>query len=211
MTFIKVLANLFSALFHPLWMPTLGFMLYIVGNPWLFGNYQPEHKIFEIVRILILTAVLPGFTILLLYALKFISNTDKINRDERILPYVSSGFFYIVATVFFIKTNDHSFLQAIMLGATIAIFTGLIINTLFLKISMHASGTGGLVAMVMILMPIASQDMTCAFYGALLIAGIVGSSRLAIHAHTGKEVLSGYFLGFVSQLMAYMIITIFAA
>lgn len=206
MIIVRALARLFSAIIHPLWMPTLGFSLFMIANPWRYGNYDQVQKLIWLSPVFVYTAMLPGLTILMLYAFKFITATDKIKRDERVLPYVATGFFYIVATVFYMRQNEEPFLVAILLGASIAIFLGLIINTLFLKVSMHASGAGGLVAMVMILIPIASTNVTWAFFVALIMAGLVGSSRLAINAHTGREVTLGYFVGYLSQWIAYSIV-----
>ncbi|MBK8663664.1 MAG: hypothetical protein IPN18_18460 [Ignavibacteriales bacterium] len=40
----------------------------------------------------------------------------------------------------------------------------------------------------------------------IVIAGVVGSARLFLKAHTREQVYSGYLLGFLSQLIAFNII-----
>lgn len=202
---MRFFANFFSWFFHPMLIPTIGFGIFILANPYFFSAYAPRDISFELLRVFLLTFFFPAFTVMLLVQLKFVSNYELPKREERIIPFIATGFFYIWTFYVYYNVGAYSAYQAILLGASISIFLGLLINVLFFKISAHASGVGGLVAFVMILLPIAQLNMTPIFLLSILAAGLVGTSRLYLKAHTGREVLSGYFLGYFSQWLAFMI------
>ena len=206
MRLLRPLAIFFSAVFHPLLVPAFGFALYLFANRYLFANYDMAHKGFELGKVLLLTAFFPAFTISLMKALGFIQSVDLRRRDDRILPYVATGFFYIWAYVVYRKTFEPEVLQAILLGSCIAVFVGLMLNSIWDKVSMHTSGMGGLVAVVMLMAPVVSDDLTPFFYAAVLAAGIVGSARLYLQAHTPRQIVGGYLVGYISTYVGFLIV-----
>ncbi len=205
MKFIRFLAHLFSTVFHPLLIPSYGFAVYLFSNRYLFSGYALPQKGFELLKVFLLTAFFPGFSIALMAALKFIEHTNLRRREDRTLPYIATGFFYIWAYVVYHRTQEPAVFQAMLLGACISVFAGLLINLLWGKVSMHTSGAGALAAMVMFLVPIVSDNIIGLFYVAILAAGLVGSSRLLLKAHSGQEVLAGYLLGYLSSWAGFTI------
>ena len=206
MRFIRFLAQLISSVFHPLLIPTYGFAVYLFGNRYLFSAYALPQKGFELLKVFLLTAFFPAFAIALMAALKFIEHTNLRRREDRILPYIATGFFYIWAYVVYRKTNEPAVYQAVLLGACISVFAGLMINSLWGKVSMHTNAAAALATTVMFLVPMVSDNIIGVFYIAVLGAGLVGSSRLALQAHTGREVLAGYALGYLSTWAGFKII-----
>ncbi len=112
-----------------------------------------------------------------------------------------------------------AFLIAV-LGATIGLFTCFFIN-LFFKISLHATGIGGFVGMVLITMwqySFGTISMTLPLLGAsqvsinlvllisILLAGLVGTARLWLKAHQPKELYAGFALGLFAQYLALKIL-----
>ena len=105
-----------------------------------------------------------------------------------------------------------------VLGATIALFMAFFIN-IFSKISTHTAGMGGLIGMVVITMLLYSYDsftVNTNLFGAfemtmntvlmivILLAGMVGTARLILDAHTNKELYMGFFVGIFSQFVALL-------
>jgi membrane-associated phospholipid phosphatase len=76
------------------------------------------------------------------------------------------------------------------------------INILVLKISMHTTGSGGMIAMMLILTPYTEYNALWFIVAAILIAGCVGAARLALKAHSEREVYYGYLSGFFSFMVA---------
>jgi hypothetical protein len=91
-----------------------------------------------------------------------------------------------------------------VLGATIALFTAFIIN-LFSKISIHAVGMGGMIAMVMMAVlsvPYNYESNLHVLPIAVLVAGLVGTARRVLGAHEAADIYGGYFIGFFAQFVA---------
>lgn len=196
----KIFGHFFSILFLPLLLPLYGTIYVIYTNPYLFPDVSTSG--ITLIRVGLLTFFFPAITIALLAALKFIKSVNIYDRQERIIPYIASGFFYIWAFAVFSREGFNSQITFILLGSTIAVFIDFLINILVTKVSMHATGAGGMVAVIMILMPYAYVDVLPIFIGTIICAGCVGTARLVLKAHTEREVFLGYMTGFFSFMVA---------
>ena len=108
----------------------------------------------------------------------------------------------------FFKEGFNTQLTYILLGSTIALFVDFLINILVIKVSMHTTGAGGLIALVLVLFPYSMVNAFPVLLGAVLIAGCVGTARLALKAHSEREVYLGYLTGFFSFMLAANIIPV---
>lgn len=201
----KVFGHFFSILFVPLLLPLYGTMFILYFNPFNFPD-KAENTL-TLMRVGILTFFLPSVTILLLVGLKFIKSLNIYDRQERAIPYIAAMFFYIWAFYVFYKENFNPQITFILLGAAISVFLDFIINLLVIKISMHTTGAGGLVAMVMLLSPFTYYNPLYIFMGVIVIAGCIGAARLALKAHSEQEVYFGYVSGFLSFMIANIFFT----
>jgi membrane-associated phospholipid phosphatase len=96
-----------------------------------------------------------------------------------------------------------------LLGAAISIFIGFFIN-IFLKVSLHAIGVGSFFAVTLIILKYSDYNLTLLIIGSIIVAGVVGSARVALGAHEPKEVFLGYLVGFTGQFIAFNVIPMFA-
>lgn len=160
--------------------------------------------------------------ILMMKALGLVKSLEMEDKFDRILPLIITGLFYLWLFVN-IRKNDNipSVFTFFVLGSTISVFLALIINN-FSKISLHAIGLGGFVAVITVItfqwtygfvdipIPILNMEFRLSdrfiLMIAVLLAGMVGTSRLYLKAHKSDEVFGGYFVGILSQMIAYIII-----
>jgi hypothetical protein len=217
---LKISAQILSVICHPLLMLTYMLGLLLIVNPYLFGiNSASEGKLL-VIRVFATTFILPAFAIFLMHRLKLISSIEMTDKQERIGPFIATGIFYL--WVFRSVLNDSNMPTAFLiaaLGTTIGLFACFLIN-LFFKISIHATGAGGFVGMVLITMWLYSYgafSMWLPFVGvctvsinfilmlSVLLAGAVGSARLVLGAHTSKELYAGFVLGLVCQYIALQV------
>lgn len=196
----KIFGHFFSIVFLPLLLPLYGTIYVVYTNPYTFPD--PSAYALTVIRVALLTFLFPAFTIGLLAALKFIKSVNVYDRQERIIPYISAGFFYIWAYVVFLKEGFNPQITFILLGSTIAIFVDFLINILYTKVSMHTTGAGGMIALIMILFPFSYVGILPVFLITIIIAGCIGAARLALKAHTDREVYLGYMIGFLSFMVA---------
>ena len=92
-----------------------------------------------------------------------------------------------------------------MTGVFITTVVALLSNIYF-KISMHALGMGGLLGLFLIIFSHNTMLMTWPLAIALLITGLVCTSRLIVSDHSPKEIYVGLFFGLLCQLAAAIFI-----
>ena len=214
---LKITAQIISVVCHPLLMLTYMLGLLLIVNSYMFGiNSASEGKLL-LVRVFATTFILPAFAIFLMYRLKLISSINMTDKQERIGPFIATGIFYLWA--FRSILNDSNMPSAFLiaaLGTTIGLFACFLIN-LFFKISLHATGAGGFVGMVLITtwlydrgpflmwLPFAgvcTVSINTVLLVSIVLAGAVGTARMILNAHTSKELYAGFLLGLVCQYIA---------
>lgn len=214
---LKITAQIISVVCHPLLMLTYMLGLLLIVNSYMFGiNSASEGKLL-LVRVFATTFILPAFAIFLMYRLKLISSINMTDKQERIGPFIATGVFYLWA--FRSILNDSNMPSAFLiaaLGTTIGLFACFLIN-LFFKISLHATGAGGFVGMVLITtwlydrgpflmwLPFAgvcTVSINTVLLVSIVLAGAVGTARMILNAHTSKELYAGFLLGLVCQYIA---------
>jgi len=214
----RSIAYIVSFLFHPLIIPSYVLVTLLAINPFMFGVNTVWGNPIVLLQVFLSTFMLPAFSLLMLRQLEFVPSIELENREDRIIPFIVTGIFYIGLAVFFVKTPNHSphILTVFILGATIGLWLSFLIN-LFTKISIHAVAIAGFLAIVILCMQQLEFDRVLIDLGSIgaidltmrsllmiviLFTGIVGTSRLLLKAHEPFQIYLGYFIGFLSQFIA---------
>lgn len=195
-------------------VPTYMLVILVMVNPFLFGRGNVD-EIF--ITVAINTLILPLVAVAVMRGLEMIDSFMLEDRMERIGPYLVVLILYLWMYFNFAGRGTVPLAYtAFTLGVVIALSVSFFINV-FSKISAHAVGMGGLVGMVLITMLFFDEQGLRLALGGLgnyrislsflllfmiVMAGVVGSSRLKLKAHIAPEVYGGYVVGFVSQLIA---------
>lgn len=203
--FLKVMAQFFSYVFHPLFVPlyVTWFLLYV--HPQYFAGYDASGKNWLIARVVYTMVFLPLMTVFLLRRLGFIRSFFLHSSRDRIIPYIACGiFFFWIYLVFRNQPAVPLILTAFCFGVFLAVSAALICNIYF-KISMHAIGMGGALGLMFILLSQGRVFMGLPLVITLLLTGCVCTSRLLVSDHRPLEIYSGIFLGLTSQVIAALI------
>lgn len=217
---IKFFAHFFSIIFHPLLMLTYMLIILLVVNPYSFGPSISGNKDVWVLILFFSTFLIPAFSVFMMKALGMVDSIDLKDRQQRTGPYIVTGIFYL--WIFRNVLDNPDIPQAFKifaLGATIALFLAFFVN-LFSKVSMHAVGIGGFLGMVLITLLRYSYEsfifqlggntfqmsMNTLFVLSILLAGVVCTSRLILHAHQPKDVYGGFVLGFGAMFLAMTIL-----
>ena len=215
---LRLLAQIISFIFHPLLIVTYMLALLLLVNPYLFGVSSIGDKASKLLllQIFLSTFFIPGVAVVMLRFTGMIQSFQMETKQERIGPYIITGLFYLwMFRNFLDNPSIPTAFTSFLLGATIGLFFAFFIN-IFSKISAHAVGVGGLLGMVVITMLLFSYDtftimmargtlevsMSTVLLMAILIAGLVGTARLALQAHEPMDLYGGYLVGFASQFLA---------
>ena len=162
----------------------------------------------------------PLIASLLMKKLGLLNSIEMNERESRIGPLIATAIFFIW---YYINVRDNPdvpvIISTIALAASVAICLGFFINN-FTKLSLHMIGSGLFLASIVLL---AFQvDMTGFYinldlnnylevspvllvFGATLLSGIIGFSRLYLNAHSSSQISLGFLVGVFSVLVAYRI------
>lgn len=195
-----------SLVFHPLLMATYLNAILLIRTPLFAARIRPEIIPQFLLVILLITAVMPAFSVFLLKTFKYISNLDLTTRKERIVPFIFILVYYAIATYLFMVKLEMGFLFIVIItSATFLIFILLII-TLRFKISIHATSIWACVGLLTGIFITHSIVMGGLYYGALIAAGLTSTSRLYLGYHTPSEVWTGSIVGFSYSLIIMLVL-----
>lgn len=198
------IARIFSNVLSPIFIPTYSVFMAL----WVsILSFLPIGTRWAVVAItFIITCFLPSAAIFILYKIGRISDPALNNRKERFIPYIITILCYIAAAIYMSRIHAPMWLIMFLFGGALAAFVSFII-TFHWKISAHMAAIGGLIALAF---RIANDhvnviQMDYIIYLTILLAGILGSSRIILNRHTLGQVILGTINGFLCVYLITMI------
>ncbi len=214
---LKTFAQFISIVFHPLLVLTYMMGLLLIVNPYLPGQNQG----IMLLSIFFTTFLIPMVGILMMRALNLISSLNMPERQERTIPYIMTGLFYIwICYNLYQDSGTPVAIKIGALGATIGLFLSFLFN-LFTKISMHALGMGGLLGFTVLtvlyfsyngfylntgLFGVVQVSTTALLMLVLFLTGLVCTCRMLLDAHTLQDLYAGFIVGLSTQFVATIIL-----
>jgi hypothetical protein len=205
------LAILLSVLFHPLILTTYLFVLLFLLSPDVVGVSAFEFPaLISLLTLLFLnTFIAPALVTYYFMKMGVITNLYMDNMAERRLPYLATVIIYGLATYLFgwqLQPVGEIAPQISVILASVT-FSLVIITAVsyFWKISAHATGIGGTIAMLAGLMiRFEEYSLLNPLLIAIMVAGFVLSARLQLNAHNLAQIFVGFLCGvMVSSLAVY--------
>ena len=198
---IKLLANFFSYLFHPIFIPLYVTWMLAFIHPNYFVGFSTMGKYKILLLVAINAFAFPLITVLLLKGLGFINSIFLRTQKDRIIPYIASmTFFFWTQYVLREQNFVPRILVAFMFGVFISSSAALIAN-IYHKISMHAIGMGGMLGLFLVVMQQNTMLMTGPLTFVLLTTGIVCTARMIVSDHQPKEIYTGLVVGLICQFI----------
>jgi len=200
---ISLTARVTSILFHPLLIPTLGFLL-LFNSGFYFAVIPWSLKRFILLVVFLSTCILPALSIgLLSFSPRFDIKMEK--GTDRVLPLILSSFFYYIGYLILQRLPLFPIYQLFLI-ASILVQIALIIISLSWKISAHSAAIGGLVGGFFALAFRLQESPVLILLTLIFIAGMVGTARLILEKHTSSQVYAGFLLGLLIMNMVIMFI-----
>lgn len=191
---LQPLSRLTSILFHPLLIPTWGFLL-LSSSGFYFAILPWSVKKYLLLVVFLFTCLLPALGIWLLsLSPKFDMKMEK--STDRILPLVVSSIFYYLG-YFILERLPLFSIYNLFLIASVLVQVALIVVSLWWKISAHAAAIGGLIGGLFALSFRLHENPVLILATLIIVAGMVASSRLVLLKHTNAEVYAGFSIGFL--------------
>lgn len=209
---IRALARFFSYLFHPVFIPVYVVFFIVYIHPYYFVGYNPFDKFRLAMMSVVMYALFPIVTVLLLKGLGFISSVQLLTQKDRVIPLVACGIWY--GWICYVWWNNHKLSDGLSVPwdavkFTLAVFLAswfALMANIKMKISLHAIAVGVMLTFVILIA--LSQTLSFGVYIsiALLITGIVCTSRFVVSDHKPQEVYGGLLAGAVAMLLAHWVV-----
>jgi membrane-associated HD superfamily phosphohydrolase len=192
--FLKIAAWLF----HPLFIGIYGVLLYFSVTP---RFVQPEIVYGKLLVVFILTFLIPILFFFILRNLNWVQSIELHSVNERKAPLMILAVLLLLMLRVVFDFYSYPELYYYFLGMLFTVITAWILVLFKFKASLHMMGVSGL-SMYAIALSIHFNInilMTIAFL--LFACGWVASSRLHTKSHTSIELIIGFFIGWIPQLL----------
>ncbi len=186
-------------------MTTYMFLLLTYFLPVVLQPAKPS--IWIILLIFITTFALPVINFLMLRLTGSINDLQMPQRHQRILPFIFISAIYVFVTIMiYWKFPIPNLLRLMMIISAMVVIGTLV--TLFYKLSIHSLAIWGMVGMLLPMNKVSEVNgLLFPTAVVIVIAGLVMSARLALNAHTPREVLigsiSGFAIGFFGMIILF--------
>jgi hypothetical protein len=188
-------AHFFSSLFHPL------FVVFIAsaGVLYFFPSYNQADdsrlRLIIVVALAVGTIFLPMVSVFMMLKMGRISSVRMENQRERNWPLLQTIIIYMAAFYVLRARVVPPFIPFFLLGSIVGLLLTLLINLRW-KISLHLVAWGGMCGGLLAAFVQLEEGPPWMLASAFLVAGIVGTSRLLLQAHSPAQVYAGFTLGF---------------
>ena len=202
---IAGVANFLSTVLSPLLMPTYGVFLVLWVSVLCLLPYGTRVAVLLIC--MGITCILPLIFLSVLRHFKLVKNLHVDIREQRFIPYLFTVLCYAVAAYYLYYCHSPQWFVMFMVGSAITVLLMALINLKW-KITAHMAGIGGVVALLYQLhvQGLSAFDLLWLLCFVIIVAGALGSARLALRRHGLWQVLAGAVLGFlcVSLTMRFL-------
>lgn len=184
---------------HPFLLPL--YMMTVLLTLTAFAHYPSGVKFYLLWVVVLYTMIIPLLMMGVLRSLGRISDYRIDDRRERLLPLLVGAVCYVLCAVTIAKIPSAVFLRKFMLAAACCEALCLVVSLRW-KISLHLTGMGALVALLVVMNLVGVGSMLVPLAVAILCAGALASARLYLGCHTGAQVLAGFCGGFAVAALA---------
>lgn len=187
-----------SFVFHPIIMPVLGTVFYFSKSP----RFLPDEvRNAKLLSLSILTILLP---ILVYFLLKTLGKTNTIylkTTKERIIPLFLNSVIILLIILRVVPSTQIIELYFFFIGILISNIVCLILALLKFKASIHMIAISGIFMFAIGLSLHFGKNINGSLAIFAIIIGAIATSRLHLKAHTPIELIFGFFIGLLPQLI----------
>lgn len=189
---IILIARVLSVIFTPFYLPLVAMVALFVFS--YLKMLELSYKLIVLALVYALTILLPTLLIHIYRQYQGWSSHELGVKERRMIPYVISILCYFLC--FYIMNMAHmpTFMGVIVLIALFLQIVCAIINVWW-KISTHTAAIGGFSGSLTALSFIFDFNPMWWLCLVLLIAGLVGTSRMILRQHTLWQVVAGFMVG----------------
>lgn len=190
------LARTVLRLFHPLLIPIYNILLFYV-----IGFINPYHTLIGLAYTFLFSLLIPLLSLHWLHAKGAISSVDIPKQEDRVIPYLICATSLTICSIVLAYNNMYPIVYATLYAGAISLIVCSLIN-FWWKISIHTTAIGcwlGCVLHLYVIWPFGyfTGGSSLVLSLVVMIAGLVGSARIATERHSLLQIYAGFLLGFM--------------
>ena len=189
---IIIASRVVSMVFTPFYLPTLGLLALFTFSYLSLLPFQ--YKAIVIAIVYFFTILLPTLLIHVYRRHQHWNLIELGQRERRMVPYVLSILCYFTCVYIMRSLHIPHFMSSIVVAALCIQIICAIVNGWW-KISTHTAAIGGVVGALVAFAAIFGFNPLPWLCITIIIAGILGTSRMILRQHSLSEVVSGFLVG----------------
>lgn len=189
---IIIASRVVSMVFTPFYLPTLGLLALFSFSYLSLLPFQ--YKAIVIAIVYFFTILLPTLLIHIYRRHQQWNLIELGQRERRMVPYVLSILCYFTCVYIMRSLHIPHFMSSIVVAALCIQIICAIVNGWW-KISTHTAAIGGVVGALVAFAAIFGFNPLPWLCITIIIAGILGTSRMILRQHSLSEVVSGFLVG----------------
>ncbi len=195
--YLRMTARVLSAVFTPFYFPTVGFLALLMCT--YLRLLPASFQLTLLGTVYAFTVLIPMVGIYLYRKINGWSLRHLGHKEKRVVPYAMTIAAYAACLLLMYRLRIPRYLSGIIVASLMALMICAVVN-IWWKISAHMTAVGELVGGLLALSFLFFYNPVkwlCAF---LLLAGMLGTSRMVLRQHTLAEVLAGFLVGLVCSV-----------
>jgi membrane-associated phospholipid phosphatase len=198
-----IAARALSLAFNPFYLPLMGLILLF----WFtYLDLLPlSYKLTVVVLVYLFTILFPTLLIRLYRNYHGWKLFELGQKERRAVPYIISILSYFTCCYIMNYVRIPHFISTLLVIAIVLQTVCAFINVWW-KISTHTAGIGAVTGTLIIFSAIFGFYLLWWLCLALIVSGLVGSSRMILRQHSLSQVLVGYALGIVISILTILYI-----
>jgi len=190
----------FSYIFHPLWMPLIGVSLYFLITP---RYINPPFLYAKLFAVIIMTIIIPILSYFMFKNLRLVESIHLKTVKERHFPLLFQIAFTLLLIQIVFEGYEFPEIHFFFVGILGSAVASLILLYANFKTSLHMIGVSGVLLFVIGLSIHFNKNLLplIAFFS--IACGAAATSRLDAKAHTYTELIVGFFVGTIPQLLVF--------
>ena len=198
---IILTARLLSMLFTPFYLPIVGITLlflfsYLNMFPW-------SYKIQVLLMVYLFTVLLPTLLIHVYRRYQGWNLIELGHRERRMVPYILSIISYFTCVYVMEQLHMPHFMGSVIVAALAVQIVCALINVWW-KISTHTAAIGGVAGALFAFSCYLGFNPVWWLCLVIIVAGMVGTSRMILRQHSLLQVVGGFAVGFVCAAIAIL-------
>lgn len=192
---IILTARVMSMLFTPFYLPLVGLVALFVFS---YMSLMPwQYKLMVLTLVYLFTILLPTLLIHGYRRYQGWSTLEIGRKERRMVPYIIAILCYFACYYLMTMMRIPQFMANILVAALLIQVVCALINVWW-KISTHTAAIGGFEGALLAFSILFAFNPLWWFCIILVIAGMVGSSRMILRQHTLTQVVAGFLVGVVA-------------